>query len=99
MHNLFVCKPNSCSFYLGTWDYLGLNHYTANFVQQGRDSKFSLMNTGVTDIPNDNYATAASQWLKVGRQGNPEHILRTAIQCIAFNCLFYRFKLLGINLY
>ena len=79
MHNLFVCKPKSCSLYLGTWDYLSLNHYTTNLVQQGRDSKFTLMDTGVTDIPNENYPTAASQWLKVRRQGNAEHILHTAI--------------------
>jgi len=79
MHNLFVCKPKSCSLYLGTWDYLGLNHYTVYFVHQGRESKSMLMDTGVVDIPDDKYATAASHWLQVRRQANAEVLFHIAI--------------------
>jgi hypothetical protein len=79
MHNLFVCKPKQCSLYLGTWDYLALNHYTVYFVRQSRDSKFGLTDTGVADIPDDSYATAASQWLQVCRKGNAESIFHTAM--------------------
>ena len=78
MHNVFVCKPKPCSFYLGTWDYLALNHYTVYFVHQSRESKFALMDTGVADIPDGSYATAASQWLQVCRQGNAERIFHIA---------------------
>jgi hypothetical protein len=91
MHNLFVCKLKSCSVYLGTWDYLALNHYTVYFVHQSRESKFLLMDTGVADIPDDNYATAASRWLQVRRQGIAERMFRIALQCNVFNwfLLFY----------
>jgi beta-glucosidase/6-phospho-beta-glucosidase/beta-galactosidase len=49
----------------GTWDYLALNHYTAYFVHQGRESHSMLMDTGVAHILDDRYPTAASQWLQV----------------------------------
>jgi hypothetical protein len=82
MHNLFVCKPKPCSLCLGTWDYLGLNRYTIYFVHQGQESKPMLMDTGVANIPDDNYATASSQWLQVRRQANAERIFRVAVYCI-----------------
>ena len=79
MHNSFICRPNSCSLYLGTWDYLALNHYTTYFVHQGRESNSMLMDVGVAHILDDRYPTAASQWLQVCRQGNAERIFHIAI--------------------
>ncbi|GFG30514.1 hypothetical protein Cfor_08137, partial [Coptotermes formosanus] len=49
----------------GTWDYLGLNHYTVYFVRQGQDLLYGLMDTGVVNMRDDKYATAASRWLQV----------------------------------
>ena len=82
MRNIFVCKPKSCFLHLGTWDYLALNHYTVYFVRQGRETGSMLMDTGVASIQDDNYATASSQWLQVGRQGNTKHIFHVDIYCI-----------------
>nr|APM84101.1 GH1 beta-glucosidase [Microcerotermes annandalei] len=49
----------------GTWDYLGLNHYTTFFTLQSKEESMFLKDTGVANIQDDKYPSAASEWLQV----------------------------------
>nr|AEW67361.1 beta-glucosidase [Coptotermes formosanus] len=49
----------------GTWDYLGINHYTTIFTYQSDKGEFIFTDMGVARIRHDKYAMAASGWLQV----------------------------------
>jgi beta-glucosidase/6-phospho-beta-glucosidase/beta-galactosidase len=49
----------------GTWDFLGLNHYTTFFTLQSKKESPSLLDTGVTNVVDESYPTTAADWLQV----------------------------------
>nr|ADD92156.1 beta-glucosidase [Odontotermes formosanus] len=49
----------------GTWDYLGINHYTTFFTYRSESESLLLLGTGVANIANEKYATGSSTWLQV----------------------------------
>jgi hypothetical protein len=51
-----------------------VNTYTTFFVRQSDEDSVFLSDTGVVSIPNDKYATAASEWLQVSRQGTAKPV-------------------------
>jgi hypothetical protein len=81
-HNIFFVPTNQnynpC--FAGTWDYLSINHYTTFFTYQSDKGEFIFKDTGVAHIRDDKYATAASGWLQVSKQGNAKLIC----VCISF---------------
>jgi len=49
----------------GTWDFLGINHYTTLFTYQSQEQSIFLMDTGVNTILDDRYYSVPSGWLQV----------------------------------
>ena len=49
----------------GTWDFLGINHYTTYFTYQSQKATTFLMDTGVDHSPDENYAASSAKWLQV----------------------------------
>jgi hypothetical protein len=48
-------------------DFLAINHYTTFFTYQSQKDTSILVDAGVNNIVDDNYATASSAWLQVSR--------------------------------
>jgi hypothetical protein len=69
---------------------LGINHYTTFFTLQSQKESILFMDTGVTDIVDDKYATASSVWLQVSRKGTAEVILHIGlyIYLCVFVCVY-----------
>ena len=53
------------SFCAGSWDFLGINHYTTFFVRTGLTGFTLCRDANVTMEQDDNFKTAASIWLQV----------------------------------
>jgi hypothetical protein len=53
---------------LGTWDFLGINHYTTLFTYPSQNESIFFMDTGVDNIQVDKYATASADWIQVSGQ-------------------------------
>jgi len=49
----------------GTWDFLGINHYTTFYVKESQNESILLVGTGVEYIRDDDVPTAVSEWLQV----------------------------------
>jgi hypothetical protein len=59
----------SVEFYcVGTCDFLALNHYTTFFTYESEEGDSIFADSDVGMIQDENYATAASFWLQVGKE-------------------------------
>lgn len=56
--------------YVGTWDFLALNHYTTFFVSENKERFPLFMDSDVGVIQDETYPIAASVWLQVNKEEN-----------------------------
>jgi hypothetical protein len=76
---------------------MGINHYTTLFIQESQNESPFLLGTGVTNIQDDKYPNAASEWMQVSRQGTSKNIHHTGLHICSCIYIYWNFIRLEIQ--
>jgi hypothetical protein len=56
------------SYYIGTWDFLAVNHYTTYFAYESEEGVSIIPDSNICVTQDENYPIGASFWLQVSEQ-------------------------------